>query len=51
MIEKGVIGFKCFLIHSGIDDFPFVTEDEVDKAMEQLQGTGKVIAVRHLMAV
>ena len=33
MIEAGVLGFKCFLIHSGIDDFPNVTEEDLRKAM------------------
>ena len=31
--EGGVVGFKCFLIHSGIDEFPAVQEDDVCKAM------------------
>lgn len=33
LIEKGVLGFKAFLIHSGIDEFPNVTEDDLRKAM------------------
>ena len=33
LIEKGVLGFKAFLAHSGIDDFPNVTEDDLKKAM------------------
>lgn len=33
LIEAGVKGFKCFLIHSGIDDFPNVTEDDLRLAM------------------
>ena len=33
MIEDGVVGFKCFLIHSGIDDFPNVTEADLRQAM------------------
>lgn len=33
LIEAGVRGFKCFLIHSGIDDFPNVTEADLHKAM------------------
>ncbi|WP_147201922.1 allantoinase AllB [Segetibacter aerophilus] len=33
LIEKGVLGFKAFLTHSGIDDFPNVTEDDLTKAM------------------
>ena len=33
LIAKGVLGFKAFLTHSGIDDFPNVTEDDLRKAM------------------
>ena len=33
LIKKGVLGFKAFLTHSGIDDFPNVTEDDLRKAM------------------
>lgn len=33
MIKMGVAGFKCFLIHSGIDEFPNVTEEDLRKAM------------------
>ena len=33
LIEKGVVGFKAFLTHSGIDEFPNVTEDDLRKAM------------------
>jgi allantoinase len=33
LIEKGVLGFKAFLTHSGIDDFPNVTEADLRKAM------------------
>ena len=30
MVTLGVPGFKCFLIHSGVDEFPAVTRDQVD---------------------
>ncbi|OQP62388.1 allantoinase [Niastella vici] len=33
LIEKGVLGFKAFLTHSGIDEFPNVTENDLHKAM------------------
>ena len=33
LIKKGVLGFKAFLTHSGIDEFPNVTEDDLRKAM------------------
>lgn len=41
LIQKGVLGFKAFLTHSGIDDFPNVTERDLRKAMP-------VIARHHL---
>jgi len=47
MVKKGVVGFKCFLIHSGVDEFPSVTEAEVDTALTELKGTGSVLAVNH----
>jgi len=33
LIQKGVLGFKAFLTHSGIDDFPNVTESDLRKVM------------------
>ena len=33
MIEAGVMGFKAFLIDSGVDEFPMVTEEELRVAM------------------
>ena len=33
LIEKGVLGFKAFLTHSGIDEFPNVTEEDLRKSM------------------
>ena len=33
LIQKGVLGFKAFLIDSGIDEFPNVTEGDLRKAM------------------
>lgn len=41
MINKGVLGFKAFLTHSGIDEFPNVTEQDLHKAMP-------IIARHHL---
>lgn len=45
MINAGVCGFKCFLIESGVDEFPPVTEEDLHKAMKQLQGTNSVLMV------
>lgn len=33
LMAAGVLGIKCFLTHSGIDEFPNVSEEEVDAAM------------------
>ena len=33
LIDNGVLGFKAFLTHSGIDEFPNVTEADLRKAM------------------
>lgn len=45
MVNAGVKGFKCFLVHSGVDEFPSVTESDVRLAMEQMQGTDVVFLV------
>lgn len=45
MIQAGVAGFKCFLIHSGVEEFPHVTDRDLHTAMRQLQGTGSVLLV------
>jgi hypothetical protein len=29
MVDFGVVGFKCFLVHSGVDEFPCVDEKQV----------------------
>ncbi|XP_072539084.1 allantoinase, mitochondrial [Salminus brasiliensis] len=43
MVRAGVAGFKCFLIYSGVDEFPHVRESDLHTAMRQLQGTGSVL--------
>lgn len=45
LIDAGVSGFKCFLIHSGIDDFPNVTEADLDLAMPILARRGVPLLV------
>ncbi len=37
LVKGGVLGFKAFLIHSGIDDFPNVNESDLRKALEVLR--------------
>lgn len=36
LAEAGVKGFKCFLIESGVDEFPCINEAEVMTAMVKL---------------
>ena len=40
LAAAGVPGFKCFLIHSGIDGFAWVDEADLRLALEKLRGTG-----------
>ncbi|XP_075969522.1 allantoinase-like [Anticarsia gemmatalis] len=44
MVQAGVVGFKCFLINSGVSEFPYVTADDLDEAFGYLNGTGTVLA-------
>lgn len=43
--EAGVVGFKCFLIHSGVDEFPNVTEDDLRAALPELKRLGALLIV------
>lgn len=48
MVKAGVVGFKCFLINSGVSEFPYVTPDDLEVAFSYLNGTGTVLAVNIL---
>ena len=43
--EAGVMGYKCFLVHSGIDEFPNVSLQDLEKAMPLIATTGKPLLV------
>jgi len=43
--DTGVVGFKCFLIHSGVDEFPNVTEADLCEAMPELARLGAPLIV------
>jgi allantoinase len=45
LMDAGLPGFKCFLVHSGIDDFPDVTEKDLRIAMPILARRGSVLLV------
>ncbi|GAB3302057.1 allantoinase AllB [Parasphingorhabdus pacifica] len=36
LYEAGVFGFKCFLLHSGVDEFPPLNPAELDDALRRL---------------
>jgi allantoinase len=45
LAQAGVPGFKCFMIHSGIDGFVWVNERDLRLALDQLCGTGLPLLV------
>lgn len=45
MLERGARGFKCFLVHSGVDEFPNVSERELREAASELAPTGAPLLV------
>ena len=45
LFAAGVVGFKCFLIHSGVDEFSNVTEEDLRGAMPELTRLGAVLIV------
>lgn len=47
MLNAGVVGFKCFLIHSGVDDFPHVERADLETALQTLQGTDATVLVSY----
>ncbi|KHL05378.1 allantoinase AllB [Sinomonas humi] len=34
--DEGVFGFKCFLLHSGVDEFPHLEVDELEKDLGEI---------------
>ena len=45
LFDAGVVGFKCFLIHSGVDEFPNVTEEDLRAVMPELTRLGAILIV------
>ncbi|MEJ1089177.1 allantoinase AllB [Microbacterium sp. Mu-80] len=43
--EEGVFGFKCFLLPSGVDEFPEISAGEMRAAMEVLAGLDSLLIV------
>jgi len=45
LLDAGVVGFKCFLVPSGVDEFPHVTEKHLREAMPELARLGALLIV------
>nr|MDQ3820886.1 allantoinase AllB [Acidobacteriota bacterium] len=45
LFDAGVVGFKCFLVHSGVDEFPNVAETDLREAMPELARIGALLIV------
>jgi allantoinase len=45
LVKRGVRGFKCFLIHSGVDEFPHVSESDLRIAMPEIARLDSVLLV------
>jgi len=45
MKRDGVVGFKCFLVPSGVDEFPHVTEADLREAMPELSRLDSLLIV------
>src|ERR1700682_4918019 len=43
LYDIGVVGFKCFLVPSGVDEFPNVTKANLHEAMPELARLGAVL--------
>lgn len=43
--EAGVVGFKCFLVDSGVPEFPPLSADELRSALSVLAGLDALLAV------
>jgi allantoinase len=45
LLDRGALGFKCFLLPSGVDEFPYVNARDLREAMNQLRGTNATLMV------
>jgi allantoinase len=43
--DAGVFGFKCFLLHSGVDEFPHLDPDQLEEAMREIQSFNGLMIV------
>jgi allantoinase len=40
LLEQGVFGFKCFMVDSGVAEFPQLDDEQLEQAARQLAGLG-----------
>ncbi len=45
LVLEGARGFKCFMCHSGVDEFPGVLEADMRPAMQELKRLGRPLLV------
>lgn len=45
LVSAGVVGFKCFLIDSGVEEFPCVTEEDLRLALPELKRLNSILIV------
>jgi allantoinase len=45
LIAEGVFGFKCFLVPSGVDEFPHVTEKDLRRVLPVIAANGSLLLV------
>jgi allantoinase len=43
--DAGVFGFKCFLLHSGVDEFPHLDGDQLEEYLDVLQSYDALMIV------
>jgi allantoinase len=43
--EAGVSGFKCFLLHSGVDEFPPLDAEQLEQAMREIRSFDGLLIV------
>ena len=43
--DAGVFGFKCFLLHFGVDEFPHLSADELEEYLQVLAGFPALLLV------
>lgn len=45
MLDAGALGFKCFMVESGVDEFPCVATPDLQEALRELAGAGAPLLV------